>query len=95
MTQETNHIVSTEPKARVLDDQPVKPQKPMSIDEYIKALRKEAEVSKLRATIAKSMFEENMAMVQLHQLKAGQFTQQAPTQESNEDPQEEGTTDAD
>lgn len=88
MTQETNHISSTK---KELEDQPVKVQKPMSIDEYIKALRKEAEVAKLRSSIAESMFKENLAMVQLHQLKAGQIghppnqvSQEATTQE-NED----------
>lgn len=57
-------------------EQPVKPQKPMSIDEYIKALRKESEVAKLRASIAKAMFEENMAMLQLNQMRAGQHAVQ-------------------
>lgn len=75
----TNYVSG---EKRPMDEQPVKPQKPMSIDEYIKALRKEAEVSKLRATIAKSMFEENMAMFQLNQLRSGQIGQaQRPPQE--------------
>lgn len=90
--EETNHIVSDTPK-RPMDTQEVKPQKPMSIDEYIKALRKEAEVSKLRATIAKSMFEENMAMFQLNQLRSGNIgqantprPQEEPIEDSNETP---------
>lgn len=77
----TENYVSSEAKAKQFDEQPVKPQKPMSIDEYIKALRKEAEVSKLRATIAKSMFEENMAMFQLNQLKSGNIGQPQRPQE--------------
>lgn len=89
---ETNYVASGGTKTeRKMDEQPVKPQKPMSIDEYIKALRKEAEVAKLRSSIAESMFKENLAMVQLHQLKAGQIghppnqvSQEATTQE-NED----------
>jgi hypothetical protein len=73
---ETNHISSSK---KIETEQPVVAQKPMSIEAYTKALRAEAEVAKLRATIAKSMFEETMAMVQLNQLKAGQFgPQKAP-----------------
>lgn len=70
---ETNYVASgsTKVQEREMDKQPVKPQKPMSIDEYIKALRKEAEVAKLRASIAESMFKENLNMVQLRQLQAG------------------------
>lgn len=70
---ETNYVASSgSTKAeRKMDEQPVKPQKPMSIDEYIKALRKEAEVAKLRSSIAESMFKENLNMVQLRQLQAG------------------------
>lgn len=77
---ETNHISSSK---KIETEQPVVTQKPMSIEAYTKALRAEAEVAKLRATIAKSMFEETMAMVQLQQLKAGQFgTQKFPPAES-------------
>lgn len=77
LTPETNHISS--PKT-IQTEQPVA-QKPMSIEQYTQALRKEAEVAKLRASIAKSMFEETMAMVQLQQLKAGQFGPPKPPQE--------------
>lgn len=90
--EEVNHIVGDNIKsqaARPMDEQPVKPQKPMSIDEYIKALRKEAEVSKLRATIAKSMFEENMAMFQLNQLRSGNIGQ--ANSKSQEEPIEDPT----
>lgn len=77
MQAQDNHIST--PKPEIQTEQPVT-QRPMSIQEYTKALRAEAEVAKLRATIAKSMFEETMAMVQLQQLKAGQFNKapQAP-----------------
>lgn len=76
MQAQDNHIST--PKPEIQKEQPVA-QRPMSIQEYTKALRAEAEVAKLRATIAKSMFEETMAMVQLQQLKAGQFNHtQAP-----------------
>lgn len=69
---ETNYVASGSTKeVRKMDIQEVKPQKPMSIDEYIKALRKEAEVAKLRASIAEAMFKENLNMVQLRQLQAG------------------------
>lgn len=67
--QEANHVSA---------EQQVKPQKPMSIDEYIKALRKEHEVSKLRAGIAENLFKENLAMFQLQQLKAGNIGQPPP-----------------
>lgn len=80
----TNYVSGEKPQ-RAMDEQPVKPQKPMSIDEYTKALRKEAEVAKLRATIAKSMFEENMAMFQLNQLRSGNIGQARPPQEQPEE----------
>ena len=45
------------------------PQRPMSIENYIKALQKEYEVAKLRSGIAECMFKERMAMVQMKQLE--------------------------
>lgn len=95
MQAQDNHIST--PKTETVQDQPVT-QKPMSIQEYTKALRAEAEVAKLRATIAKSMFEETMAMVQLQQLKAGQFNHpQAPktSQELDEIKEAPETTEVD
>jgi len=87
---ETNHISG---QKTVETEQPVAPQKQMSIEQYTKALRAEAEVAKLRATIAKSMFEETMAMVQLQQLKAGQFNARPPAEQPKEDSSE--TTEVD
>lgn len=86
---QTNHI-SSEP--RKMDEQPVKPQKPMSIDEYLKALRKEAEVSRLRATIAESMFKENLAMMQLNQLRAGNMSVGPRPNEDKDTPNESPET---
>lgn len=87
MQAQDNHIST--PKPEIQKEQPVA-QRPMSIQEYTKALRAEAEVAKLRATIAKSMFEETMAMVQLQQLKAGQFNQPKASQnEPIEEPSED------
>lgn len=85
-----NYVSGSKPE-RPMDEQTVKPQKPMSIDEYIKALRKEAEVSKLRATIAKSMFEENMAMFQLNQLRSGNIGQANAPRELKEESTEDST----
>lgn len=80
-SQEKNHISGSE--------QQVTPQKPMSIDEYIKALRKEHEVARLRSGIAESLFKESLAMVQLGQLKAGQIG--GPQRPPDTEPSEETT----
>lgn len=88
MSTETNHISAP----KIETEQEVKPQKPMSIEAYISALRKEAEVAKLRATISESIFKENLARVQLQQLAAGQIAAQqnreAPTEETPDNPSE-------
>jgi len=74
---------------KVVDsEQPVTPQKPMSIEQYTQALKKEHEVARLRAGIAKFMFEENMAMVQLNQLRAGQHMVQQAQMPDNQPTEE-------
>lgn len=65
------------------------PQKPMSIEAYTKALQKEYDVAKLRAGIAKFMFEERMAMTQLRQMEMGMM--QAPQPSEQDSQSEEGS----
>jgi hypothetical protein len=68
----TSNFAENTSKIKAIDtEQPVTPQKPMSIEAYTNALKKEHEVMRLRAGIAKYMFEENMAMMQLNQMRAG------------------------
>lgn len=93
MIKETNQDSAPNHVSGQKEEQKVVAQKPMSIEEYTKALRKEAEVAKLRATIAESMFKENLAMVQLRQLQAGQIgvPPQQHTEGQSEDETQEDT----